>query len=85
MKRSEVLREYDVDRSGRIKSPGKFEGEMIYVPVFWNAGLEGFADDDDGSVYEFRITADDRREYPELGKKKKLRLAESEQGFVYEL
>jgi len=85
MKRSEVLREFKVSRSGRIESPGKFEGEMLYVPAFWEAGLEGFADGDDGRVYTFRLTADDKQEFPELGKKRTLKLAESDQGFVYEI
>jgi hypothetical protein len=85
MKRKEVLKDYKVDKGGRIRSPGKFEGEMLYVPAFWEAGLEGMADDDDGSVYTFRLSAEDKKEYPELGRKRTLKLAESDQGFVYEL
>lgn len=85
MKRDEILREYKVSKGGRIESPGKFEGEMLYVPAFWEAGLEGFADSDNGRVFSFRLTADDKREFPELGKKRTLKLAESDQGFVYEV
>jgi len=70
---------------GRIQSPGKFESEMLYVPAYWEAGLEGLADEDDGNVYVFELGPEDRKEFPELGKMKKLRLVESEQGFVSEV
>lgn len=85
MKRSEVLKDYKVGPGGRIQSPGKFEGEMLYVPAFWEAGLEGMADSDNGSIFTFRLTPDDKKEYPELGKKRTLKLGEDGNGFVYEL
>ncbi len=84
MTRKEVLEEYKVV-DGRIQSPGKFEGEMLYVPAYWAAGLEGFADEDDGEVYVFELGAEDKKEFPELGGKRKLKLAESDVGFVYEV
>ena len=31
MTRAEVLGQYHVDERGVIRSPGKFEGEMVYV------------------------------------------------------
>ena len=80
--------EYDIE-NGRITSPGKFEGEPIFAPYFWNLGLEGFADNDDGSVYRFKITKDDESNpyWPELkawlGTKRTLRLREDSQGFVH--
>jgi len=84
MTRKEVLEAYKVV-DGRIQSPGKFESEMLYVPAYWEAGLEGLADEDDGNVYVFELGPEDRKEFPELGKMKKLRLVESEQGFVSEV
>ena len=84
MTRAEVLASYDV-RNGRIVSPGKFEGEAIYVPHFWNVFLDGFADRDNGRVLGFDITAEDRAEFPELGRRRRtVRLVESDTGFVGE-
>lgn len=89
MKRSEILKQYTVDANGRIASPGKFEGEPIFAPHFWQMGLEGFADSDDGRVYGFRLKNGDPefREFPELkkwlGRKRSLKLFEDSQGFVH--
>jgi len=87
MTRQDILNSYDV-RDGRIVSPGKFEGEPIFSPYFWDIGLSGFADDDDGKVYTFRIAKDDpaHSEFPELrkwlGKRRTVRIYETETGFV---
>ena len=50
MNRQIIERNYVVDSSGRIRSPGKFEGEMLYVPHFWDAGMSGLADRDNGEI-----------------------------------
>lgn len=95
MSRDEVLKDYEV-KDGRIVSPGKFEGEPVFAPVFWQMGLEGFSDGDDGKVYSFRFAFSGRRgnpqdeallkEWPELGKwlgrKRSLKMYEDSQGFV---
>lgn len=83
--RQQIERDYDV-RNGRIVSPGKFEGEPIFAPYFWNAALEGMADDDDGECYTFALSAEDHALWPELkeqGWTDTLMMWESEQGFVY--
>lgn len=83
MTRAEIIRDYDVDADGVIRSPGKFEGEMLYVPFYWDAYLNGCADRDDGRVLGFDITAEDREMFPELPKRKRtIRLVESDTGFV---
>ncbi len=69
----------------RIKTPGQFEGEMYYVPYFWKLGIEGMADEDDGVTFTFRLTAEDKERFPELRKRRTLKLREDGQGFVYEL
>jgi hypothetical protein len=48
MNRAEVLAAYDVNPWGLIKSPGKFEGEMLYVPALWASCMEGAYDEDEG-------------------------------------
>jgi hypothetical protein len=80
--REDIERDYDVDETGLIHSPGKFEGEMLYVPYFWEIFMVGGADEDDGNVLTFGITDDDRKLFPELGTTEKLYLEESDQGFV---
>ena len=85
MTREQITNLYDVDESGRIRSPGKFEGEMLYVVFFWNAGLEGCADSDDGAVYGFDIRPEDIREFPELTGKDRVEIMEREDGFVIEV
>lgn len=83
MSRREILANYDIDNNGVITSLGKFEGEMLYVPYFWEIGLDGCADEDEDGVFTFDIDEDDLAEFPELAGVSKLMLEESEQGFVY--
>lgn len=83
--------EYDNDGE-RITAPGKFEGEPIFAPHYWDMGLQGFSDGDDGKVYTFKFTKQElvnggAKFGPEiqrwLGRKRTLRLREDEQGFVH--
>lgn len=84
-----VRNENGYDSSGRITDPGKFEGKPIFVPYYWDMGLQGFADADNGSVYSFRFKAGDPdyELWPELkrwlGRKRSLKLQEDSQGFVH--
>lgn len=83
MTRHEIETEYRT-AAGRITSPGKFEGEHIYVPYYWEAYLNGCADRDNGTILGFDVTADDRREFPELKGKRTVRLYQHDDGFVCE-
>jgi hypothetical protein len=85
MTRQEIMNEYKVDEQGIILSPGKFENEPLYVPYFWDAYLNGFADDDDGEVLTFIVNQDDRNEFPELANIRQVRLASTDDGFVGEV
>lgn len=80
MKRKDITGDYDV-KGGVIKSPGKFEGEAIYAPYFYDAFLNGMADDE-GDRLAFDVTADDRREFPELKGVSRVYLYEDNSGFV---
>lgn len=85
-KRVEILKDYKVGERGIIRSPGKFEGERLYVPYFWERYVEGFADRDDGKYLGFDITPEERRMFPELGTRKRtVKLYQEESGFVCEL
>lgn len=80
--RERIEAEYKISAEGVIESPGKFEGEMIYVPYFWDMGLDGFADSDDGEVFEFAVSDAEREIFPELEGAEMIELYESDSGFV---
>jgi len=75
--------EFTLNELGIISNPGKFEGEHLSTPYFWNLGLEGWADNDDGTTYSFHLTNSDREKFPELVDVNRLELSETESGFVY--
>lgn len=78
----------------RITQPGKFEGQPVFAPYYWGVGLEGCADEDNGSVFKFKFRADELN--PDspiaspfaaelkqwLGTKRTLHMSEDSQGFV---
>lgn len=82
MNRHEVLEQYDVNSHGVITTPGKFEDQLVYVPYFWEMYLDGGADEDDGEILTFTVTAADVTEFPELRDVKVVRMYETDQGFV---
>ena len=84
MTRQDITNEYSVV-NGRIVSPGKFENEMVYVPYFWDFYLNGFADDDDGKTLKFKVSKEDREQFPELKGKRTVRLQQTDTGFVVEI
>ena len=69
----------------RVSRPGKFEGESGYVPYYWENGM---ADDEiysgDTPIWVFKVTPEDRAMFPELGRRKVIKLWESNDGFVQE-
>ena len=83
MKRQEITDQYKVE-NGRICTPGQFEGEMVYVPHYWDIYLNGFADRDDGRVLGFDVTQEDKAEFPELKKRRTVKLYQRDDGFVCE-
>jgi hypothetical protein len=86
-----IRKEYTADNAGRITDPGKFEGEPIFAPYFWDLALQGFADDDNGQVFKFKFAFGEQdkailADWPELakwlGRKRTLHMSEDSQGFV---
>lgn len=82
MTRAEICAEYKVE-DGRIVSPGKFEGSPIYAPHFYQAYLDGLADDDDGEVLTFEISDADRAGFPELAEVDRVTMTIDGNGFVW--
>ena len=66
---------------------GKFEGEPLLVPYFWDMVMNGFGDDTreiDGLLVErFEITKEDKENFPELSNHNYIDLWESENDFVF--
>jgi hypothetical protein len=87
MTRQEILDSYKVNRDGIIKSPGKFEGEMLYAPYFYDHGQGdetwNSEEVEDAFAEVFQVSDDDRKEFPELGNTYMIAVEENEQGFVY--
>lgn len=90
MKRKEIEETYQIGDGGRfsapvITSPGKFEGEPIYVPYFWDEYLEFGADEDQHNILVFIVNEEDRDQFPELKVGDRIGLIQDDQGFIHEL
>ncbi len=86
MSRTELEKLYEVSADGLIESPGKFEGGLLYVPYFWEQGLDGGSDEDRElfSDEDRELFSDEDRElFPELGDTYGLSLSEDSNGLVY--
>mgnify|MGYP001596939695 CR=1 FL=1 len=84
MTRQAILDQYKVDEQGIIHTLRKFEGEMLYVPYFWEAFLDGAADRDDGDVIGFDLTKEDKAMFPKLKGRRTVRIYQRSDGFVCE-
>lgn len=69
----------------RVAHPGKFEGCAAYVPYYWDVFMDGGADRDNGRVLGFDVTAEDKALFPELKRRRTVRLTETSDGFVCEV
>ena len=81
----DVTKGYNTN-NGRITDPGKFEGEMIHVPYFWDIFLQGLHDGEgeDGEIM-FDIMPSDRERFPWLRDRSQVILKEDGQGFVWDV
>ncbi len=68
-----------------VSRPGKFEGCPAYVPYFWDIYLDCGPDRDDGKALGFDIDQSDKAIFPELRKRRTVKLIETDQGFVCEV
>jgi hypothetical protein len=84
----EYVCEYEND-GVTITAPGKFEGEPVFAPYYWDQALEGCADVDDCETGEFQFAVDEKdlALHPALGEwlgdSKILTLFEDEAGFIH--
>ena len=88
MTREEILSAYKVNEHGMITSPGKFEGEMIYAPYFYDLMMNGLHTEHeeyneyDELTYHFDILKEDIDIFPELIGVARVYLFENNDGFV---
>lgn len=83
--RAAVLSGFTVDVCGRIKDPGRFHGEMVYVPHFYASAPEGgLSKAEADGVMEFDVSPDERAAFPELGGRRRVWITETGDGFVCE-
>lgn len=74
----------DYQNDGQIiTQPGKFQGEPVWVPEFWQAGLDGFADSDDGERWLFDVTRSNVSDWLMLAGIASVAIWEDSQGFVH--
>lgn len=50
-----IFKDYEFDRNGVIKTPGKFGGEHIYLPLFWQDSLEGLCEENSNGSFSMDI------------------------------
>lgn len=84
MNRNFIMAHFTIDQDGIIRTPGKYEGEPLYVPYFWaqNDSADDQVQDEGVPVDIFKVTADDRLSFPELADIAVVTLWEREDGFV---
>ena len=82
MTKAEIEQQYVV-RNGIIASPGKFEGEMVYAPHFWDIYLNGGGDYAGDDVLACAVIDEDRAEFQELVGVSVVKMWEDDNGFVY--
>ncbi len=80
----DYLQQFSVDKHGIIQSPGKFEGEPVYVPYYWE--MDGH-DDEIISNYRFirifYVGEWEASKFPELTPSDVVYLWEDGLGFVH--
>lgn len=84
---AQVRADYRTNANGVIQNPGKYEGEMIYVPYFddvlaMDGGGDGWSED--GNSCRIPIVTMDREFFPEIPRDAVcITLRYSDDGFVY--
>ncbi len=84
MTREETLQHYKINAAGIITTPGKFEGEAVYMPHVYEVFMDGCADDDGNNIL-VAITDEDRSEFPELEDRETVYFTVRDDGFVCEV
>lgn len=81
--RQDVYEHYEVNESGMIMSPGRFEGELVYVPYLYEVYLHGGHLSDDGEIITIEVEDKDRAMFPELENASRAYIQVTDTGFIY--
>jgi hypothetical protein len=89
MTREDILKDYAIDKCGKIISPGKFEGGCVYLPYYYDLWLNGeglsvYGADDEIISTAFDVEPQEREMFPELGSQEQVIFYERSDGFVIE-
>jgi hypothetical protein len=89
MTRKDIETQYRVNAAtGRIQNPGKFEGEMLYMPYVYDCLMNGDVDeteDGESRYFVFAVQDAEREMFtPHLDNAKEVAFIEREDGFVQE-
>ena len=75
---------YTVDSHGKITTPGRFEGEPLWVPHFNQVYLDDLHTTEDvGGGLIFEVQPQDEEMFPDLKGHTHVRLVCTDDGFVY--
>lgn len=91
MTRMQILKCYAVDKRGIIRSAGKFEGEMLYAPYFYELAIGDWGEpifhpDDGRDLIRMHLSlgSEDYYAFPELDHNTiRVLVYEDDQGFVH--
>ena len=82
----EVVLDYYENVAGIITSPGKFEGEPVYVPFFWEYMMDGGEDEfyeyNGHTISVFKINSIDTKFFPGLSEYSEVHIWEDDLGFA---
>jgi hypothetical protein len=67
-----------------VKRPGKFQDAPVYVPFYYDAFLDGLAEDGPDGELGFKVSGEDVALFPELSGREWVWIRETDQGFVVE-
>lgn len=70
----EIKEKYRVDEEGIIRKSGKYEGEMYYVPFFWE---QRPPDEVNETEKVFKLSRKEQLSFLELGEIEELRITET--------
>lgn len=79
--RDYVLQGYEIENN-IITSPGKFEGEYIATPYFYECYMDGDGEDNINSI-DFEISEAEKTVFPVLCSSETFSLVISDNGFVH--
>jgi hypothetical protein len=80
--RADVQMRYEVDEGSRIRTPGRFEASMIFVPYLWEQHTKRNYEQLEGGEVYIKITEEDKKQFPELNEATGAYLLKDDFGYI---